>query len=124
MSKGTAIIRLHSKGVNVAKNLVYLNSSNFEEEVIKSDIPVIVDFWASWCAPCRAIGPLIEELAETSDGKVKIAKLDVEESNDVAARYRVSSIPTIIAFKGGKENERILGANAPAIRQMVKKYSA
>ncbi len=108
----------------MSKNLVYLDSSNFEQEVIKSDIPVIVDFWAAWCGPCRAIGPLIEELAEMANGKVKIAKLDVDKSNDVAARYRVSSIPTIIAFKGGKESDRILGANAPAIRQMFKKYSA
>ena len=77
-------------------------SANFDVDVLGSDIPVVVDFFATWCGPCRMMAPVIEELAEEYDGKVKIGKLDVDENSDIAARYGVMSIPTIILFKDGE----------------------
>ena len=77
-------------------------SANFDVDVLGSDIPVVVDFFATWCGPCRMMAPVIEELAEEYDGKVKIGKLDVDENSDIAARYGVMSIPTIILFKNGE----------------------
>ena len=77
-------------------------SANFDADVLGSEIPVVVDFFATWCGPCRMMAPVIEELAEEYDGKVKIGKLDVDENSDIAARYGVMSIPTIILFKDGE----------------------
>ena len=77
-------------------------SANFDADVLGSDIPVVVDFFATWCGPCRMMAPAIAELAEEYDGKVKIGKLDVDENSDIAARYGVMSIPTIILFKNGE----------------------
>ena len=77
-------------------------SANLDVDVLGSDIPVVVDFFATWCGPCRMMAPVIEELAEEYDGKVKIGKLDVDENSDIAARYGVMSIPTIILFKNGE----------------------
>ena len=77
-------------------------SANFDADVLGSEIPVVVDFFATWCGPCRMMAPVIEELAEEYDGKVKIGKLDVDENSDIAARYGVMSIPTIILFKNGE----------------------
>lgn len=81
---------------------VKLTDQNFEEEVLKSDQPVLVDFWAEWCGPCRMQGPIIEELAKDFEGKVKIGKLEVDENPNMAQKHSVMSIPTIMLFKGGE----------------------
>jgi thioredoxin len=90
--------------------IVTITDQNFEAEVLKSDTPVLVDFWATWCGPCRAVAPVLEQLAEENDGKVRIAKLNVDENQQVAFQFQVSSIPTFILFKGGKMADRMLGA--------------
>lgn len=82
---------------------------NFEEEVLKSELPVLVDFFAEWCGPCKMLGPIVEELAGEYDGKVKIGKLDVDANPTVAGKYGVQSIPTLIFFKGGEEGEKLMG---------------
>lgn len=80
---------------------VILTKDNFEAEVLKSDIPVLVDFWASWCGPCMMLSPVIAELAEELEGKVKVGKVNVDEQNELAMQYRVASIPTLLLFKNG-----------------------
>ena len=80
---------------------VILTEENFEQEVLKSDKPVMVDFWATWCGPCKMLAPVVEEVAKEYDGKVKICKLDVDQAMSVAGKYRISSVPTLIFFKGG-----------------------
>lgn len=92
------------------KNLTELNGSNWDSEVKNSDKPVIVDFWAEWCAPCRMMEPIYEELASKYEGKMKFAKLNVDENPDVAEKYGIMAIPTMIIFKNGVEVERIIGA--------------
>ncbi len=79
-----------------------LTTENFEQEVIKSDVPVLVDFWAQWCGPCRILTPLIDELANEFEGKVKICKLNIDEAHDIATRYGVMSIPTVMIFNNGQ----------------------
>ncbi len=86
-----------------------VTDGNFEEEVLKSDKPVLVDFWAPWCGPCRMVAPVVEELAEEYDGKVKFLKLNTDDNVDTAARYGIRSIPTILMFKGGKPVDQIIG---------------
>jgi thioredoxin 1 len=87
-----------------------LTSANFETEVIKSELPVLVDFWATWCGPCRMIAPIVEELAQSYQGKAKIAKLDVDSNQDVAMKYKILSIPNVLFFKNGKIVDQIIGA--------------
>lgn len=81
---------------------VILTKENFETEVLKSDIPVLVDFWATWCGPCMMLSPVIAELAEELEGKVKVGKVNVDEQNELAMQYRVASIPTLLLFKNGE----------------------
>ncbi|MBD5520684.1 MAG: thioredoxin [Lachnospiraceae bacterium] len=85
-------------------------TANFEEEVLNSDKPVLVDFYADWCGPCKMMAPIVENLAEKYDGKCKIGKCNTDEENGLAARYRIMSIPTMIIFSGGKIVETIVGA--------------
>ncbi len=86
-----------------------LNDQNFEKEVLKSDLPVLVDFWASWCSPCKMAGPVIDQLEKDYAGKVKVGKLNVDENPQIAQKYMVMSIPTVIIFKNGKEIKRQVG---------------
>ena len=88
---------------------VILTNANFEEEVLKSDIPVLVDFWATWCGPCRMIAPEVEALAEEYDGKVKVGKVNVDEEAELAIAYKVASIPTLILFKNGEIAGKAIG---------------
>ena len=89
--------------------VLHVNQNSFDEEVLKSQIPVFVDFWAEWCGPCRAIAPVLESLAEDYNGKVKIVKINVDKETDLANKYNVSAIPSLIIVKDGKEIDRIVG---------------
>ena len=89
--------------------IINLNDKNFEESVSKAGLPVLVDFWAPWCGPCQIVGPIIEELAKENEGKIKVGKINVDESPQVAGKYGVMSIPTMILFKEGKEIRRKVG---------------
>lgn len=86
----------------------YLNEANFDE-IIKSNTPTLVDFWAEWCGPCRAIAPLLEEIAESHSGKLIVAKVNVDEAAMIATRYSIHSIPTLLIFKGGEVVETLIG---------------
>ena len=88
---------------------IKLGSENFEKEVLKSEKPVLVDFYADWCGPCNAMAPVIEELATELDGKAKVGKINVDENSDIAVEYNVMSIPTLIIFQNGKEEKRLVG---------------
>ena len=89
---------------------IHITDDTFEEEVIKSETPVLVDFWAEWCAPCKMIAPIVEELAEELDGKVKFAKLDVDANPKTATSYGIRGIPTLLIFNGGKPVDQVVGA--------------
>tara|TARA_B100001013_G_scaffold343239_1_gene270563 strand:- start:283 stop:606 length:324 start_codon:yes stop_codon:yes gene_type:complete len=95
--------------------VIHSSESNFGNDVLSSDLPVFVDFWAEWCGPCRAIGPVLESLADDFDGKVKVVKINVDENGKLATEYNVSAIPSLIIFKGGKEVDRIVGAGTKEV---------
>ncbi|OIP31840.1 MAG: thioredoxin [Deltaproteobacteria bacterium CG12_big_fil_rev_8_21_14_0_65_43_10] len=101
---------------------VHLTDDSFNAEVINSDKPTLVDFWAPWCGPCKMVGPIVEELAEEYDGKVNICKLNVDENPKTPAQYSVRSIPTLIMFKAGKSTDQVVGAVPKAkIEELIKK---
>ncbi|HMT03857.1 MAG TPA: thioredoxin TrxA [Burkholderiales bacterium] len=83
-------------------NVVYANDDSFESEAIKSDIPVLVDFWAEWCAPCKMLSPILDDISKEYEGKIKIVKVNVDESNVTAATYGIRGIPTLLFFKNGQ----------------------
>ena len=89
---------------------IELTKDNFQSEVIEGDIPVLVDFWATWCSPCRAVASIIDELAIEYEGKLKVGKVDIDVQQQLAAEFNVRSIPTLLIFKDGKMDEQIIGA--------------
>ena len=97
-----------------------VGDQNFEAEVLKSPVPVLVDFWAAWCAPCRIIAPVVEEIAEKYEGKAKIFKLNVDENTNTAVKYNIKGIPTLLLFKDGSVQEQIVGnTNKGTISRMI-----
>ena len=88
---------------------VEVNGNNFQQEVLESSVPVLVDFWAPWCMPCRMLAPTVEKLAEENEGKLKVCKLNTDENQNIAAQYGIQGIPTLIVFKEGKEVGRTVG---------------
>ncbi len=104
------------------EGVVNLTKLNFEEEVLKSNQVVLVDFWATWCGPCRMIEPIIEELAKDYKTKAKIAKLNIDNESDIATRYNVMSIPTIFVFKNGQLVDKTIGARSKdELKKMIDK---
>jgi len=94
----------------MGENIINVTDSNFESMVLQSDVPVLVDFWASWCAPCRAIAPLVEEMSNEYAGKVRVAKMNVDENPSTPGKYGVRGIPTLLLFKGGTVLDQLVGA--------------
>lgn len=102
-------------------NEVVITKDNFESEVTNSDVPVLLDFWADWCMPCKMVAPVLEELAKEYDGKLKIGKVDVDQNQELAARYNIVSIPTLLLVKGGEVVKQQIGAVPRGqIEQMLK----
>ena len=93
---------------------IIITEQNFDEEVLKSDIPVLVDFWATWCGPCRMLAPIIEQIANEQEGKVKVGKINVDEEMNLAAAFGVQSIPTVMVFKDGKVTNMAVGVRPKA----------
>lgn len=107
----------------MAGNVAEFTDANFETEVLHSDMPVLVDFWATWCGPCRMIAPHVEALANELAGRLKVGKLDVDQNMRTAGTYQVQGIPTLLLFKGGKVEEQIVGyVNKDALRRAVERH--
>jgi thioredoxin 1 len=98
------------KGDTMAGDVIHIGDGDFKAQVLDSEQPVLVDFWATWCAPCRAIAPVVEELATQYKGKIKFGKMDIDEHQNTPQQYGIRSIPTLLLFKGGKVVEQIVGA--------------
>ena len=92
-----------------SKNVHTFNEENFEAEVLKSEVPVLVDFTATWCGPCRQLAPIVEKLADEFEGKVKVGKLDIDESPNVTSKYGIRSVPTVLVFQGGEKQAQLVG---------------
>lgn len=92
-------------------DVLQVTDGSFDEEIIKSDTPAMVDFWAEWCGPCKMVGPVVAELAKDYQGKIKIAKMDVDKNRETPARFGIRNIPTLILFKGGEVAQTIIGAH-------------
>ena len=106
----------------MADNVIEFNDQNFESEVLESKTPVLVDFWAVWCGPCKAIAPIIEEIANDFNGKVSVGKVDVDNNNQVAMKYGIRSIPTLLLFNNGEVVDQVIGnVGKESIESMLSK---
>ncbi len=107
----------------MSEHVTEVSDSSFEKDVLQSDKPVLVDFWAAWCAPCRMIAPTVEAVAEQFADSARVVKLNVDDNPSISQRYGIKGIPTLILFKGGKEEERVVGATSrEAISRMIEKH--
>jgi thioredoxin 1 len=105
------------------KHIIEGTDANFDKEVIQSELPVLVDFWAPWCGPCRMVGPVVEELAEKYQGKLKVVKVNTDENQEISVRYGIRSIPTLGVFKGGEIVDGVIGAVAkPFLESKILPY--
>lgn len=100
-------------------NVKTFNADNFENEVVQSELPVLIDFWAPWCMPCKMVGPVVETLADENAGKITVGKINVDENQSLAAKFGVRGIPTLLFFKNGAEVKRIVGAQGKPQLQMA-----
>lgn len=107
-----------------SENVIHITDAEFEEKVLKSSTPVLVDFWAAWCGPCKMIAPFLDEIADEYKGKLTVAKLDVDKNQENASKFGVRSIPTLIVFKDGAQSDLFVGADPGRIKQMVQKVLA
>jgi thioredoxin len=108
----------------MSKNIMVLTALNFEEEVRKEGAPILVDFWAEWCGPCRVVAPVLEKLAEEYEGRLRIGKVNVDEQGGLAGKYGVQSIPTLLLFKGGKVVDQFIGATSrDVLARMIDKHA-
>ena len=106
-------------------SIKHITKSNFEQEVMKSDKLVVVDFWATWCGPCRAIGPVVDELAEQYSGNVVVGKVNVDEERELSSRYKVMSIPTIMLFKNGEIVDKVVGLHSKEdLTELIDKHNS
>jgi thioredoxin 1 len=105
--------------------VIDVNDANFDQEVLGSELPVLVDFWATWCGPCKAIGPTVESVAANFAGKLKVAKVNVDENTAAASRYRIQAVPSLMFFKGGKPVDQLVGFHPQGeIEEVVKRLVA
>lgn len=107
----------------MAENIVEVTDSSFQQDVLQADVPVLVDFWAEWCGPCRMLAPTVEAIAKDYNGKIRVAKLNVDENNSTSEQYGIRGIPTLLLFKGGQVKEQLVG-NQPrdSIEKALQKH--
>ena len=107
----------------MSEYVIEVSDSSFETDVLQANLPVLVDFWAAWCAPCRMLAPTVEAVAEKYSASARVVKLNVDDNPSISQRYGIKGIPTLILFKGGKEEERVVGATSKeAISRMIDKH--